>query len=473
MLFNSLSFLVFMTVVLALYSVLKHRAQNHLLLAASYFFYGFWDWRFMGLLLGSTVLVYLCTRAMGRTEDAAARKRWMLLAVGVLLGVLGLFKYLGFFAESFEALLALFGMKLGWTGLNLILPVGISFYTFQAIGYVLDVYRGKLRPVESFTDCALYVSFFPLLLSGPIERATRLLPQIAAARVLTLEGFTRGAFLVLLGLFKKIVIADGLSETIDPVFSGQGGFSGADMAAASYLYVLQIYCDFSGYTDVARGVARMLGFDVVKNFMTPFYAKSPSEYWTRWHISLSSWVKDYIYLPLALHYLRKGDSKLNEARPHLYAMLLMGLWHGAAWTYILWGLYHGLMLVLWSVVKWPRALKPLRKRIPGAFWIVLYFHVTLVSLLIFRATSVEQIGDFLGAIAHIGALDFHLKRPTFATLLAIPLFLVLDHLAYRHESERFYLRWPPMARGALYATLFTLLLMGLSNASTQFIYFQF
>ena len=473
MLFNSLSFLAFMAVVLLLYSVLKHRAQNTMLLVANYVFYGFWDWRFLGLLFGSTLVVYLCALAMGRTDNERKRIAFLIVAVGALLLVLGVFKYLGFFAESFAELLALFGVQLGWTGINLILPIGISFYTFQAIGYVLDVHRGKINPVCNFIDFGIFISFFPLLLSGPIERSTRLLPQIAQPRTITLDGFTRGAYLVLFGLFKKIVVADGLSKSIDPVFSGQGGFGGADIAVATYLYALQLYCDFSGYSDVARGVARMLGFNVMKNFMTPFYSKSPSEYWRRWHISLSSWVKDYIYLPLALHFLRKGDSRLNETKPHIYAMLLMGLWHGAGWTYILWGLYHGIMLVLWSVLKWPKALQPLRVRIPGLFWIVLYFHVTLVSLLIFRASSVKHLGDFVAMILSPGVIELHLARPTLATLVAIPLFLVLDVLAFRHESERFYRGWAPAGRGALYATLLVLLLMGLANASAQFIYFQF
>jgi alginate O-acetyltransferase complex protein AlgI len=474
MLFNSLSFLAFMSVVLLLYTMLRqHRRQNVLLLAASYFFYGVWDWRFVGLLGASTVLVYFCTVGMQRSADPRKRNALMLLAISILLAVLGAFKYLNFFAESFAQLLSLFGMHAGWTTINIILPVGISFFTFQAIGYVLDVHRGKVSATESFVECALFISFFPLLLSGPIERSTRLLPQIQQPRVTTSEDFTRGLFLILFGLFKKIVVADGLAKTIDPVFSGQAGFSSLDVTLAVYLYVLQLYCDFSGYSDVARGVARLLGFRVMKNFMTPFYAKSPSEYWTRWHISLSSWVKDYIYLPLALRYMRKGDSKLDEAKPHVYAMLLMGLWHGAAWNYILWGAYHGVMLVAWSLIKWPKSLKGLRKRIPGAAWMLLYFHVTLFSLLIFRASSVEQIGQLLAAMFSFDSTALHLDRPTFATLMAMPLFLVLDHLAYRHQSERFYLGWPPAARGVLYASIFTLLLMGLSNASTQFIYFQF
>jgi len=235
-----------------------------------------------------------------------------------------------------------------------------------------------------------------------------------------------------------------------------------------------MYCDFSGYTDIARGVAGVMGISLMENFRTPFYAKSPSEYWTRWHISLSSWVKDYVYLPLALHYMRLERGIGNEYKPHLYAMALMGLWHGAAWTYILWGVYHGTMLVLWDVIKWPKRLKGVRKRVPPAFWIVIYFHVTLGSLFIFRAKSVQQVGDYLRTVFfHFGGLSLHIARPSLPTLVGIPVFLVLDYLAYRAQSERFFGAWQPAARGALYASLFVLLLMGWSNAAAEFIYLKF
>jgi D-alanyl-lipoteichoic acid acyltransferase DltB (MBOAT superfamily) len=462
-----------MSAVFVLYLALKHRAQNVMLLAASYFFYGYWDWRFLGLLGGSTVVVYLSALAMGRAVSEQQRTIPLVAAVGTLLIVLGIFKYLNFFADSLAQVLALIGVDLGWNSLNVILPVGISFYTFQAIGYVIDVHQKRVQPVTDIVEFALFISFFPLLLSGPIERSTRLLPQIAQPRTVSLESFTRGAFLILFGLFKKVVIADGLSRSIDPVFAGHGGFGGLDVTVAIYLYVLQLYCDFSGYSDMARGVARVLGFNVMKNFMTPFYARSPSEYWTRWHIGLSSWVRDYIYLPLALHYLRRDESKLNEAKPHIYAMLLMGLWHGAAWTYILWGLYHGAMLVLWSVVSWPRALKRYAARVPPVFWVVVYFHITVLSLLIFRANSLEQIAQLAAMVVSPGDVELHVARPSIATALGTPLFLVMDWFAFRHRSERFYRSWPPALRGGLYLALSCLILMGLSNESTQFIYFQF
>ncbi|MDB4983272.1 MAG: patA, partial [Myxococcales bacterium] len=216
------------------------------------------------------------------------------------------------------------------------------------------------------------------------------------------------------------------------------------------------------------------GFDLSKNFMTPFYAQSPSEYWTRWHISLSSWVKDYVYLPLALHFMRRSDSRISEYKPHVYAMLLMGLWHGAAWTYILWGAYHAFMLITWDFIKWPRPLKRFRNRIPVALRVAFYFQVTALSLLIFRASSVRQIGALLRALAHgLSPKNLTVPTPPTATLLAIPLLLVLDFLAYRNSSDLFYRKWPDAARGGLVAAMFILVLMGWSNAPAEFIYFQF
>ncbi len=474
MLFNSLSFLYFMTITYALYLLLRHRAQNVLLLAASYFFYGWWDWRFLGLIFISTAVSYFTAI---KIEDARTEREkiwYFIVAILFGLGVLGLFKYFNFFTNSFVDMLALFGVRLNWTELHLILPIGISFYTFQALGYSIEVYRGAVNAYRKPVDFGLFVSFFPLLLSGPIERANRLLPQIQEPRKLTFDHVTRGSWLILFGLFKKVVIADGLSRLVDPVFSANSGYSGVEILVATYAFVLQLYCDFSGYTDIARGIAQIMGFSVMKNFRTPFYANSPSDYWKRWHISLSSWVRDYLYLPLALHYLRLERGLGNEYKPHIYSMLLMGLWHGAAWTYLLWGLYHGTMLVIWHAFRWPRYLENLRARIPNAFWILVYFHVTVGSLLLFRANSLQQVAHFFQILfTNFGGFALHLVPPSEVALLGIPVFLVLDFLAFHTQNDRFFEAWPPAARGALYSSLFVLLLMGWSNAPTQFIYFNF
>jgi D-alanyl-lipoteichoic acid acyltransferase DltB (MBOAT superfamily) len=470
MLFNSLSFLYFMTFTYLVYVVLPHRLQNIFLLLASYFFYSWANWRFLGLIVLSTAVSYTTAIKIEDARTVTERRLYFFGAVAFALGQLGIFKYYNFFSESFTDLFGALGVSIHWPELHLLLPIGISFYTFQALGYTIEVHRGTFRACRSPLDFALFVGFFPLLLSGPIERANRLLPQIQLPRTVTTNHLTSGLWLIVFGLFKKMAIADGLSRLVDPVFSGGGGYSGFDIILATYAFTLQLYCDFSGYTDIARGVAQLMGFSVVENFRTPFYAESPSDFWTRWHISLSSWVKDYVYYPLALHYFRLKDGFGNEYKPHIYSMLLMGLWHGAAWTYVLWGLYNGFMLIVWGAVKLPSKLK----RLPRVLSIFIYFQVTVGCMLIFRAGSVRQIGRFIGTVfTDFGGFIPHIVPPPAVTLLSIPLFLVLDYLAFLKGTERFFETWPAAARGGLYAILFALVLMGGSNAPAQFIYFNF
>jgi alginate O-acetyltransferase complex protein AlgI len=471
-LFNSVDFLVFLAVVYSLYLVLPHRWQNWMLLIASYVFYGWWDWRFLGIIAFTTILDYVVSLKIVSSTSERSKKIFLSISVVCNLAMLGVFKYFNFFVGSFIHLGNQLGLHFDWVPLHIILPVGISFYTFQSISYSVDVFRGNIAPPRRFLDYALFVAFFPQMVAGPIQRATFFLPQVVLPRKVELSEVCRGAFLILYGLFKKTVIADGLAASVNGIFNSTSGSSRLDVLVATYLFVLQIYCDFSGYTDIARGVAKLMGFELSKNFKTPFYAASPSEYWTRWHISLSSWVKDYVYLPLALHYLRRDDGKLNEYKPHLYSMVLMGLWHGAAWTFILWGLYHGTMLVAWDVFRLPRSF---RKVFIRPVRILFYFQITALSLLIFRANSVRQIGDFLHLLFWGGSEPDSLDifKPPLSTLIGIPLFLVFDFLAFHHSSDLFYRKWPAAARGSLVAILFILVLMGWSNAPAEFIYFQF
>jgi alginate O-acetyltransferase complex protein AlgI len=471
-LFNSVDFLVFLAIVYSLYLVLPHRWQNWMLLIASYVFYGWWDWRFLGIIAFTTILDYAVSLKIVSSTSERSKKIFLSISVVCNLAMLGVFKYFNFFVGSFIHLSNQLGLHLDWVPLHIILPVGISFYTFQSISYSVDVFRGNIAPPRRFLDYALFVAFFPQMVAGPIQRATFFLPQVVLPRKVELNEVCRGAFLILYGLFKKTVIADGLATSVNGVFNSSSGNSRLDVLVATYLFVLQIYCDFSGYTDIARGVAKLMGFELSKNFKTPFYAASPSEYWTRWHISLSSWVKDYVYLPLALHYLRRDDGKLNEYKPHLYSMVLMGLWHGAAWTFILWGLYHGTMLVAWDVFRLPRSF---RKVFIRPVRILFYFQITALSLLIFRANSVHQLGDFLHLLFWGGSEPDRLDifKPPLSTLIGIPLFLVFDFLAFHHSSDLFYRKWPAAARGSLVAILFILVLMGWSNAPAEFIYFQF
>ncbi|MFC1453529.1 MBOAT family O-acyltransferase, partial [Verrucomicrobiota bacterium] len=353
MLFNTVQFFVFFAVVLALYAALGHRWQNRLLLAASYVFYGSWDWRFLCLIFASTVLDYFCGIAIHGSRGGLKRKLFLAFSVAGNLSLLGVFKYFDFFAYNLQRLLTLCGLDIDMPYLRVVLPVGISFYTFQTMSYTIDIYRGRLEPTRRFPDFALFVAFFPQLVAGPIERASRLLPQILNARKLTAARFYEGGYLILWGLFKKVFVADNLATIVDPVFALDGSPGGGQVLVALYAFAFQIYCDFSGYSDIARGVGKCLGFDIMLNFRLPYFARNPRDFWQRWHISLSSWLRDYLYIPL-------GGNRRGSARTYAnlaIVMLLGGLWHGAAGTFILWGGYHGFLLIAhrWLSQRFPEA----------------------------------------------------------------------------------------------------------------------
>lgn len=336
MLFTQLTFWVFFAIVAALYVLLPHKAQNRMLLVASYVFYGAWDWRFLSLILLSTGVDYVVGLKIGAEDHQARRKRLLAISLAVNLGMLGVFKYFGFFVSSFEALLAQFGYETDPFVLSIVLPVGISFYTFQTLSYTIDIYRRELEPSRDFLDFALFVAFFPQLVAGPIERARNLLPNIAAPRMLSWDALGRGAVLCLLGLIKKVVIADAIAPSVDAVYASPDP-TRADVILATWLFAIQIYCDFSGYTDIARGVAKMLGFRLMRNFAQPYFAVDPQEFWRRWHISLSTWLRDYLYISLGGN---RGGA-WTTYRNLMATMALGGLWHGAAWNFVLWGIYQG------------------------------------------------------------------------------------------------------------------------------------
>ncbi len=307
MLFNSLTFALFFVVVYALYLVLRHKGQNRMLLAASCVFYGAWDWRFLFLMFVSITTDYLCGRAIARSREDAARKRYVAVGVCVNLGILGFFKYYNFFADNLCALLERVGFCGNLPVLNIILPVGISFYTFQSMSYLVDVYRREVRPVDSYWDYALFVSFFPQLVAGPIMRAKVLLPQILAPRVVTREKFADGGYLILLGLFQKVFVADNLGRFVDASFSSQAPYNGYLVLSTLYFFAFQIFCDFAGYSNIARGLGKCMGFEIMINFREPYFATNPREFWRRWHISLSTWLRDYLYIPLGGEQKREGE----------------------------------------------------------------------------------------------------------------------------------------------------------------------
>ena len=472
--FASIDFFVFFAVTYGCYRLLSHRWQNWLLLGASYFFYGAWDARFLILIGFSTLLDFALGKAIYATEDAQKRKALLTLSVIANLGFLGFFKYFGFFAESFMGLLSTFGVESNWRTLNIILPVGISFYTFQTLSYTIDIYRGKLRPASSLLNFAVFVAFFPQLVAGPIERASHFLPQVERKRVLTLAATTRGCFLILVGLFKKVAIANGVSAAVDAIYNSTGQVGTLDIILATYLFAVQVYCDFSGYTDIARGVSKLLGFDLIINFNAPYFAVNPSEFWRRWHISLSTWLRDYVYIPLGGN--RQGTR--NTYRNLMATMALGGLWHGAAWNFVLWGVYQGFILCAHRLIAGAKStIKPvnsLKSGLRRALIIAAFFQVTCYGWLLFRANSWSQIQAFTDR------LFFHpvwsapiMPRPTFAALIGILLIFSLDLVQYTAGTALFYRRWAIPAKAALYSTLLVVLLMGLANPSNTFIYFQF
>ncbi|MEZ4316382.1 MAG: MBOAT family protein [Myxococcota bacterium] len=471
--FNSLAFGVFLVVVLPCVHLLPKRAQNGFLVAASYLFYGWWDWRFCGLLLLSTVVDYLAARRIRDGAGPAARKLALAASVVVNLGVLGFFKYFGFFTESATLALEALGLEVHPYTLGIVLPVGISFYTFQTLAYTIDVYRGRIRATDDFVAFMLYVSFFPQLVAGPIERAGRLLPQLEGDRELTPHFLRTGVALIAIGFFKKVGIADGVAPLVDEVYGDAGSFSAVTVFTGVLLFALQLYGDFSGYSDIARGSARLLGVDLMRNFEQPFLSGSWSEFWRRWHVSLSTWFMDYVYIPL-------GGSKGGELRTsfNLFVVFAVsGLWHGAGWTWVTWGALCGVLLVAnraWDRLPFNRGVTVPRdsvRGIAGAIATTLTFALTLV---VFRSTSLAHAWTVFAAMLlspwFVGFEDVFL---TGLVVYGVPV-LVLDLWQRISGEEEPMLELAAPLQGLLFGGMLVWILVagGVDN-DVPFVYFQF
>ncbi len=467
MVFTSLQFAGFFVVVYALYRVVPHRAQNWLLVAASYYFYAAWDWRFLSLLLGSTVVDFVVARAIARADDAGRRRRLLWVSLAFNFGMLGFFKYFNFFADSLVALFATIGWQADPVTLQVILPIGISFYTFMTVSYVVDVYRGEIAPAESLLDFAVFVAYFPHLVAGPILRAALLLPQISQPRRISRTQIGEGLWLLAWGVFQKVFVADNLAPLVDEVFGG-GAAGGGDVLVAVWAFAFQIYGDFAGYSNMARGMSKLMGIELNVNFRFPYFVTSPQEFWRHWHISLSTWLRDYLYIPLGGN---RGSSWATK-RNLLITMVLGGLWHGAAWTFVLWGLYQGLVLgVARTISEFGRPLTRTWQRVAVA---VLMFQVTCYGWLIFRAQSVGQVAEFTRALLveprwTAGALD---TRVVPFLLVVAPL-LVVHGWQARHDDEAAVLRLPRLWRYAVFGMVGYLVLLFGDFEGAEFIYFQF
>jgi len=473
LLFNTGRFALFFSVVFLANWLLgkRWRAQNVLLVVASQWFYACWDYRFLGLLWFSMLVDYFVALRLDASDDARARKWLITLSVSVQLGILALFKYLNFFLDSGAGLLARLGFGTHSLALGIVLPVGISFYTFQTMSYTIDVYRRAIPAERNLLSFATFVSLFPQLVAGPIERARRILPQINAPRSLPPEALYAGASLILFGLYKKVFIADNLAPIVDQAFAKTATLTRAEAVLALYAFAFQIYGDFSGYTDIARGTAKLLGFDFALNFRHPYLARNPSDFWQRWHISLSSWLRDYLYIPL-------GGNQRGTARTLLnlfLTMLLGGLWHGASWTFVLWGAYHGFLLVA------HRLLKPLLNRVRpagivgGGLWsalrCLLMFHLVVLGWLPFRAHSLLEVKQVLQSIAERGAElgDASISLKWLCACIALLMLLELADELRPHFLERRSF-W---ARGLVYALVLLSISIAGAPGGQTFIYFQF
>ena len=477
MVFNSLHFAWFFIVVYALYRVMPHRAQNWLLLVASYYFYAAWDYRFLALLAASTIVDYTCGRVLGAMTDQPRRRIVMWLSIGFNLAMLGFFKYFNFFADNLAALFAAAGWQADFVTLRVLLPIGISFYTFVTMSYVIDVYRREIEPTRNLVDFAVFVAYFPHLVAGPILRATALLPQIEGRRHITSAQMREGLWLIAWGFFQKIYVADNLAPLATRVFAPDAQVTGVNVLLGVYAFAFQIYGDFAGYSNIARGTSKLMGIELIENFRFPYLVLTPQAFWRNWHISLSTWLRDYLYIPL-------GGSRGTEAQTRrnlMITMLLGGLWHGAAWTFVLWGLYQGLLLILYrpfesafAALREDRGFGGTRRFAARTLaWFVM-FHLTCYGWLIFRAPSIGALGSLTRSLF----TGFAPRSIDTAGLLLPLLFytvpLLVVHLVEARADDVLVVpRLRVAVRYSIYAaTLYLILLFG-NFGGSDFIYFQF
>lgn len=467
MIFSSLEFIIFFLIVVMGVKVLRtNMQQKTLLLAASWYFYAYWDWRFLGLILTSILTDYIVGGRLGVTEHVRYRKALLAISLSINLGLLGFFKYFNFFVDSFRPFFEAVGFHTGT--LEILLPVGISFYTFQTLSYTLDVYRRQLEPHKNFVDFALFVSFFPQLVAGPIVRAAHFLPQLKSKIELTLDNFKEGFRFFVFGLVKKVFLADRIAMFVDPVFANPGAFDTPTIWLAALGYTLQIYYDFSGYSDMAIGTARVFGYDLGRNFDFPYMSRSVSEFWRRWHISLSSWVRDYLYIPLGGN--RKGGKR--TALNLFICMSVMGLWHGAAWTFVAWGAWHGLWLVLERWLRGPLVENvdrpPSRFLVDGLHWASCLL-IVVVGWVLFRSDS------FGSAFVIICRMFIPSGGITWMSPFTLFAFFVTGVVHWMHvtgSSVVFLKRWTWHTPAMLFC-LAWLAVVFAPAAFTPFIYFQF
>ncbi len=478
MLFNSFQYIVFFFVITIVHFMTPYKKRWIPLLVGSYYFYMCWNPAYIVLIIFSTIVDYVAAHRMAQTESNRRRTGWLLTSLCVNLGLLFGFKYYNFFLDTVSEIFESLGVDYVLPHSELLLPVGISFYTFQTLSYTIDVYRGKLKPERHFGRFALYVSFFPQLVAGPIERATHLLPQFQQVHHFRIDRTISGLRLVLWGLFKKVVIADRLSEFVNLIYDSPEIYSGPTLLLATYFFAFQIYCDFSGYSDIAIGSARVLGFDLMQNFNLPYLADSITDFWRRWHISLSTWFRDYVYIPL-------GGSRVSRTSLWIRNVLIVfgvsGLWHGANWTFVIWGLIHGTLYLIDSKTAESRENFRASLGIPQGLWraacIVVTFHCVLLTWVFFRASSATDAMRIVSSVMTNPVGMPYLGPSSVATALSVMLILFLACVQILQYRQRLpFYKSPYTAPIALRWSGYVLLTLGiamLGRSNNEFVYFQF
>lgn len=483
MLFNSLSFVLFVPIVFICYWFVFHKkisSQNFLLLVSSYVFYGWWDWRFLFLLAFSTLLDYFSGIKIEQSGVQRSRKAWLIISIGINLGFLALFKYYNFFISEFSGMLSGFGIKMNPWVLNIVLPVGISFYTFHGLSYIIDVYNKKIKAVRNIVDYSLFVCYFPLLVAGPIERATHLLPQLQKTRVFQYHQAVSGLRQILWGLFKKIVIADNCAEYANMIFNNYGDYNGSTLLLGALFFTFQIYGDFSGYSDIALGTSRLFGIELLRNFAFPYFSRDIAEFWRRWHISLTTWFRDYVYIPL-------GGSKggtIKRIRNTFIIFLISGFWHGANWTFIAWGFLNAVYFLPLLLKKSNRTnldTVAAGKILPGFkdfYQMIVTFGLTVFAWIFFRSVTITDAISYIGTMFSKSFFEvpkFTSMGNAVAISALIIFFIAIEWIGREGHFalERIERKMARTTRWIFYSFILFLIGMYMPTTETPFIYFQF
>lgn len=482
MFFNSLDFALFIPVVFFLYWYLLNnglKTQNFFVLVASYIFYGWWDWRFLTLIFFSTGIDFFIGLRLPLSQDKLTKKLLLISSMSVNLGILGFFKYYNFFVDSFIDAFSLFGFTICGSSLDIILPVGISFYTFQTMSYTIDIYNGKLKPTRDFISFAAFVSFFPQLVAGPIERASNLLPQFFVPRRFDYSNAVDGMRLILWGLFKKVVIADTCAVFVNDIFANTANLSGSTLLLGGIFFAFQIYGDFSGYSDIAIGVSQLFGFKLKRNFAYPYFSRDIAEFWRRWHISLSTWFRDYLYIPLG----GSRGNMLKKTRNTFIVFLVSGFWHGANWTFIVWGALNALYFLPLLILNKNRqnidfeASGRILPSIKDLFSMTTTFMLTVIAWIIFRAENMGhtiQIFEKIFSLSLFTAPFFGYIVPASAFMLVIGIFVLIEFYSKNSDNvvKHIVTKLNPIKRTIVYFLIGTSIFLA-SGIEQEFIYFQF